>query len=98
MHRSHAPSDLDRLLGTAAALSAAIQAMPSRPFYDLVPRAAARRDGRRWLTRASDVVLSWHERGRQRRQLITLSDDALRDIGITRSEALGEALKPVWRA
>ena len=88
------------LLASAAALNAAVQAMPSRPFYGVVPQPAARPDGRRWLTRARvrDVVLSWHERGRQRRQLMGLSDHVLREIGISRAAALGEARKPVWRA
>jgi len=50
------------------------------------------------LARALDAVLLWHERARQRRQLLQLSDAMLRDIGVSRANALGEAGKPFWRA
>jgi uncharacterized protein YjiS (DUF1127 family) len=36
-------------------------------------------------------------RWRQRRLLEELDDRSLRDIGISRSEALAEARKPFWR-
>ena len=39
----------------------------------------------------------WHERTRQRRQLASLDDRALRDIGIDRASAHFEASKPFWR-
>jgi uncharacterized protein YjiS (DUF1127 family) len=32
-----------------------------------------------------------------RRKLLELDDHALRDIGLTREQALDEALKPFWR-
>jgi uncharacterized protein YjiS (DUF1127 family) len=38
------------------------------------------------------------ERSRQRRALAQLNDFDLRDIGLTRSDAAGEAAKPFWRA
>ncbi|HWA45105.1 MAG TPA: DUF1127 domain-containing protein [Hypericibacter adhaerens] len=37
------------------------------------------------------------ERSRQRRALIDLGDDMLKDIGITRSEADRESRMPFWR-
>jgi uncharacterized protein YjiS (DUF1127 family) len=40
----------------------------------------------------------WAERRRQRRALLELSDHVLKDIGISRSEALQEGRKPFWRA
>jgi uncharacterized protein YjiS (DUF1127 family) len=98
MTRSHAQSNFDGVLSTAAALTSAVQAMPSRPYYGVLPRPAEGRNGRRWLTRAREVVLTWHARGRQRRQLMELNDHGLRDIGITRADALSETLKPFWRA
>ena len=36
-------------------------------------------------------------RYRTRKQLLELSDSALKDIGISRSDALTEAAKPFWR-
>ena len=37
------------------------------------------------------------DRARQRRLLAELDEWLLRDVGITRSQALGEAGKPFWR-
>ena len=42
----------------------------------------------------------WRDRSRQRsrlHELADLNDDLLRDIGVTREEALREAEKPFWR-
>jgi uncharacterized protein YjiS (DUF1127 family) len=56
---------------------------------------------RPWLAsgvgRAVDLVLSWHERARQRRHLRSLGDYMLRDIGLSRADVEGEAGKPFWR-
>lgn len=37
------------------------------------------------------------ERARQRRELLELSDCALKDIGLTRADAIAQAMKPLWR-
>ena len=54
-----------------------------------------------WLAskagRAVDLVLAWHERVRQRRQLRALDTHMLRDIGLSRADVEGEAGKPFWR-
>jgi uncharacterized protein YjiS (DUF1127 family) len=42
-------------------------------------------------------VLEAHERWRERRRLEEMTDRDLRDMGITRHEALHEASKPFWR-
>ncbi|WP_273820043.1 MULTISPECIES: DUF1127 domain-containing protein [Pseudomonas] len=44
----------------------------------------------------SRMGLFWH-RLRTRKVLLELTADQLRDIGLTRSEALAEGLKPFWR-
>jgi uncharacterized protein YjiS (DUF1127 family) len=56
-----------------------------------------------WLVRAiagRRAVLSrvaqWQQRAAGRRELMTLTDRDLLDIGITRSEAAAEASKPFW--
>ena len=43
-------------------------------------------------------LIVWHDRARERRALLGLSDMQLRDIGISRADAGGEGEKPFWRA
>jgi uncharacterized protein YjiS (DUF1127 family) len=55
----------------------------------------------RWL-RALAVMacvrlLRWHELSRQRRALLALNERMLKDIGISRGEAVREARRPFWR-
>ena len=90
---SEAPASFGTLFSTAAALTSPVQGMLGRPLYGVPPlqRARAR------LAARSTPLLLWHERARQRRQLLELDDDMLRDIGITRADAVGEAGKPFWR-
>jgi uncharacterized protein YjiS (DUF1127 family) len=40
----------------------------------------------------------WRRRAYDRQMLVTMSDAMLRDIGITRCDAMNEASKPFWRA
>jgi uncharacterized protein YjiS (DUF1127 family) len=68
----------------------------TRALYGDLPPLAPYVAGR--FARALDTVLLWHERARQRRQLLQLDDVMLRDIGVGRGGALGEASKPFWRA
>ena len=44
-----------------------------------------------------DLFLSWCELARQRRDLASLDDLALRDIGLSRSDVSAETEKPFWR-
>lgn len=57
-------------------------------------RAPAPRD---LLIRLCDWLGDACERGRQRRALAALTDDQLRDIGLSRSDVAGESAKPFWR-
>jgi uncharacterized protein YjiS (DUF1127 family) len=50
------------------------------------------------VDRAIDLLLTWHERSRERRHLRSLSTHMLRDIGLSRADVEGEAGKPFWRA
>jgi uncharacterized protein YjiS (DUF1127 family) len=43
------------------------------------------------------LLATWIERARQRDALAGLDDQMLRDIGITRVEAVRECEKPFWR-
>ncbi len=47
--------------------------------------------------RLTSILETWAERRRQRLTLQGLSDYALKDIGLSRSEAEREACKPFWR-
>ena len=42
------------------------------------------------------ALLEWQERARQRRQLLALSDGALKDFGASRADAEGEGGRPFW--
>ena len=44
------------------------------------------------------LIGEWLRRIESRRELADLGDRALRDIGITRVDAMREAEKPFWRA
>jgi uncharacterized protein YjiS (DUF1127 family) len=50
-----------------------------------------------WLARAFEMILTWHERARQRRQLQGLGDRMLKDLGLDRADVEAEAAKPFWR-
>jgi uncharacterized protein YjiS (DUF1127 family) len=47
----------------------------------------------RWL----QLLRLWYERDRQRNALAKLDERMLRDIGITRVDAMRECRKPFWR-
>ena len=49
------------------------------------------------MQRAVTLLLIWRERAQQRRDLQSLSDHMLRDIGLTRADVFAEASKPFWR-
>ena len=54
------------------------------------------------------TLMAWHDRARERRQLLSRSDHALKDIGRSRADvassmpravwAMGEGDQPYWRA
>lgn len=45
----------------------------------------------------SETLSLWQDRARQRRCLARLDDRLLRDIGIDRTDVLGEFRKPFWK-
>lgn len=68
-----------------------------RPLYP----ASGGLEASPWLRRVVNglarALTTWHERLRQRERLATLDDHLLRDIGLTRAQALAESTKPFWR-
>ena len=44
------------------------------------------------------VLGRWSERRRQRRALLQLDDNLLKDIGLSHADAWQEANKPFWRS
>ena len=44
-----------------------------------------------------NTLMAWQEREIERRRLADMSDAGLKDIGMSRGEALREARKPFWR-
>jgi uncharacterized protein YjiS (DUF1127 family) len=54
--------------------------------------------GLKLMQRALDMLLTWQERERQRRQLMTLDTRILSDMGISRADAVAEYSKPFWRS
>ncbi len=51
----------------------------------------------RALLAAASVLRDWERRYWSRRMLEEMGDDALRDLGISRGDALHEAAKTLWR-
>ena len=50
------------------------------------------------IVKATDTVLDWQDRARQRRHLGEMDDHLLRDIGLSRADLEYESSKPFWRA
>jgi uncharacterized protein YjiS (DUF1127 family) len=53
---------------------------------------------RQLLQRFTSNLKLWQQRHRQRSELYSLSDAILKDIGISRVDALREADKPFWQS
>lgn len=44
-----------------------------------------------------DALADWQKRGRERRQLASLTDLQLKDAGLSRADVVAELAKPFWR-
>ena len=60
--------------------------------------ANIRQSSRPWVLRLLDRVFAANALYKQHQALLHLDDALLRDIGLTRFEATGEANRPVWDA
>lgn len=50
------------------------------------------------VVRFLSALLLWQERAGQRRRLAEMEGHMLKDLGISRSQAVAEASKPFWQA
>jgi uncharacterized protein YjiS (DUF1127 family) len=68
-------------------------------MYSAGRQAARPREGAGWsiVVTILEGLELWAERRRQRRALLELSDHLLKDLGLTRLDALREGGKPFWR-
>jgi uncharacterized protein YjiS (DUF1127 family) len=78
--------------------------MTSTPFLERRPACVAVRSRRSALDDLSDAaqwvlatVREWGRRSREREQVSNMDERMLKDIGITRAEALRLSSKPFWR-
>lgn len=49
------------------------------------------------LIKAADAFLIWYDRARERQALLSMDDNMLRDIGLSRADIWDEARKPFWQ-
>jgi uncharacterized protein YjiS (DUF1127 family) len=56
------------------------------------------RPDRSYVRRVISLVGTWRLRMRDRRELKLMSEKSLRELGLTRYDALREIRKPFWRA
>lgn len=54
--------------------------------------------GKTGVLAAFETLMAWQARSAERRRMLEMSADALRDAGLTRGDALRAARKPFWRA
>jgi uncharacterized protein YjiS (DUF1127 family) len=50
-----------------------------------------------WWNHAIALISLWRERARQRRALAKLSDDDLKDLGLSRADVYAEGRKHFWQ-
>jgi uncharacterized protein YjiS (DUF1127 family) len=71
--------------------------MLARPEWTAVPVVLIRPSRPSKWRSAATLIALWGRRIAQRRALAELDGRGLRDIGITRTDAMREAAKPFWR-
>jgi uncharacterized protein YjiS (DUF1127 family) len=75
-----------------------VPSLPSRKGASAFSRHdGAETGGPIWATRFLLWYFRCSERSRQRQALAELEDHFLKDIGVTRQQAIAEAAKPFWK-
>ena len=90
--------DLAEWYGVPAGAAAADDRASAPRWYAALPEVRLRSAVRRGLARLAQRLLAWHDRARQRREPMELSDDMLRDLGIPSAAAPRQAARPFWRS
>jgi uncharacterized protein YjiS (DUF1127 family) len=67
------------------------------PAHVAVRRTATAHSAAAWTRRTAATIGEWRRRHRERHQLLALDDRMLKDIGITRTDALFLGNKPFWK-
>jgi uncharacterized protein YjiS (DUF1127 family) len=80
------------------ALSGLRTATRSNPAADISLKGISFKGLSALIVKATDTVLDWQERARQRHRLGEMDDHLLRDIGLSRADLEHESAKPFWRA
>ncbi|WP_462383931.1 DUF1127 domain-containing protein [Pseudomonas sp. Marseille-QA0892] len=70
--------------------------MKAKALYETSSHASAPCDASSLLVRAFKRIARWRALARQRRALASLSEEALKDIGLTRAEQEAEWKRPFW--
>jgi uncharacterized protein YjiS (DUF1127 family) len=71
--------------------------MKGQKGYVLVLKTLSRDSfAERWLTALSAHIRRWHQLHHERQMLASLSEDALKDIGLSRADVYEEAERPFW--
>jgi uncharacterized protein YjiS (DUF1127 family) len=85
-------TNIDTQASSSVDISSEVGEQPRISVRDVVEAAT---DG---FSALIEMLLDWRERARQRRELLSLGDRALKDFGANRADAVGEGDKPFWRA
>jgi uncharacterized protein YjiS (DUF1127 family) len=71
--------------------------MKSQKGYVLVVKPVSRQFApERWWKAALEQIARWRKLHRERVELATLSDDALKDMGLSRADVYEEMERPFW--
>lgn len=70
--------------------------MKAKPMYEAGGRASAPYGASSLLVRMIKRIARWRALARERRALAALSEEALKDLGLTRAEQEAEWKRPFW--
>jgi uncharacterized protein YjiS (DUF1127 family) len=90
--------DLAEWYGVPAGATAADDRASAPRWYRALPEVRLRSAVRPGLARLAQRLLAWNDRTRERRELMELSDEMLRDLGLPSAAESRQAARPFWRS